>query len=257
MIFDAHIHIGQYYHIRTTPSPLLRFLDGVGVEGFAASSTSICEGNYNKVLREIRGLLRVAPERVMPVLWLLPQMFTDGGLERFLASDIEWRCLKIHPQLHPDVWRPNSEQMRLLLSLALQIQLPILIHTGLFDYCHAGLYQHIIKDFPEVKFILAHGRPANEAIRVLRKCPNAYVDTAFMATEDIVRFCQEGLSDRVLWGTDYPIPRYFYRGRNMKQYYLGLLSHLRESISTDDFIKITQQNYKEVFSAGNTATTLG
>ena len=101
MLIDSHVHIGQYYHIYTSPQDLLQLLDAVGVEQFAVSSTSICEGNYDKVLNELHELSAIARERVFSVLWIIPAMLKDGGLERFLSSSIQWRCLKIHPQLNP------------------------------------------------------------------------------------------------------------------------------------------------------------
>ena len=43
MICDSHIHVGQFRDIYTSPEELVSFLDKVGVEKFAVSSTSIWE----------------------------------------------------------------------------------------------------------------------------------------------------------------------------------------------------------------------
>ena len=54
MLFDSHIHFGQFYDLYTSSMELKRFLDSVGVERFAASSTTICEGDYDKVMDKLK-----------------------------------------------------------------------------------------------------------------------------------------------------------------------------------------------------------
>ena len=247
MICDAHIHVGQFYDIYTSPKQLVAFLDSVGIKCFAVSSTSICEGGYNKVLDEMCQLSELIGTRMVPVLWIIPNMFNDGGLDLFEKSGIVWRCLKIHPQLHPTKWELGGESMKLLLQRARIHNLPVLIHTGDYDFCHAGLYSRLAKENPDVLFVLAHGRPIDETINVMKECNNVYTDTAFMPTENIVKLCEHGLVDRTLWGTDYPIPKYYYRKKNMKRYYDSILSSLRNNTKMSDFEKITSTNFCKLF----------
>lgn len=260
MIFDAHVHIGQFYLRYTRPANLLRFLDSVGVEGCAVSNTTMCEATwgerrarhtYGIVLYDMEELCSLATGRVRPVLWLVPQMFDDGGLQRFMDSGIDWRCLKIHTQLNREGWLPEGENMQRLTDLARSINLPILIHTAYDDTCNAAFYKDYILRHPDIKVVLAHGRPTAEAIDVLQTCPNAYIDTAFMPTEDVARCCEAGLADRVLFGTDYPIPRHFFEQQNMevdmKEYYKGLLSSLADVLSPSDFEAVTSKNHTKIY----------
>lgn len=58
-------------------------LTKVGVGKFAVSSSSICEEDYDKVIKEIKGLVVLAPERVVPVMWeilkfVARQVFGEG-----------------------------------------------------------------------------------------------------------------------------------------------------------------------------------
>ena len=248
MICDAHIHVGQFYDIYTSPNNLVAFLDDVGVDRFAVSSTTICEGNYEKVLKELKQLHNLTFDRMSPVLWILPQMFDDGGVEMFLNSGLVWKCLKIHPQLHPTGWRARGKNMKKLLLLAKTLDLPVLIHTSDFDCCHAGLYLSLAKNHPEIRFILAHGRPIDETINVMKACGNVYADSAFMPIENVVTLCNAGLTDRVLWGTDYPIPKYYYRGKRMRKYYDSLISSLRDKVSESAFEEITNSNFISIFN---------
>lgn len=247
MICDAHIHVGQFYDIYTSPKQLVGFLDNVEINCFAASSTSICEGDYDKVLNEMCQLVKLSGTRIAPVLWIIPNMFKDGGLSAFIKSGLPWRCLKIHPQLHPYEWELEGDNMKMLLKLARTKKMPILIHTGEFDFCHAGLYSQLAKNNPDVLFILAHGRPIEETVNVIKECENVYTDTAFMPIDNIVKLCKSGLADRILWGTDYPIPKYFYRRKNMKSYYDSLVSSLKKNTNAPDFDKITNTNFNKLF----------
>lgn len=76
---------------------------------------------------------------------------------------------------------------------------------------------------------------------------NVWTDTAFMPINNVVRLCDEKLSDRVLWGTDYPIPKFFFKDLDMKTYYQDLLLELHNSLSESDYEKITKNNFQKLF----------
>ena len=247
MLFDAHTHVGQFYDLYTSPSELKHFLDSVGVERFATSSTTICAGDYEKVMDEIKELVAICDNRFLPVLWITPPMLKDGGLFKMMDSGISWQCLKIHPQLHPMAWQGDSHEMKWVVSMASVLQMPLLIHTGEMPGCQPLLFEETISEFSNVTFILAHGRPIGETIELMKKYPNVWTDTAFMLTEQICQLCNEKLSDRVLWGTDYPISKFYYPNTDMKTYYLDLVQKLKDSICHEDFELITQRNFERLF----------
>ena len=246
-INDFHIHVGQFYNIYTSPTELYEYLDSVGVNRFAVSSTTICIGNYSHVLEEIRALRDLCGCHFLPVFWIIPQMLEDGGLKMFLESDIQWRCLKIHPQLHPKVWINGSRKMKYVAQLAKDMRLPLLIHTGEMPGCNPSLFEKTIATNPEVTFILAHGRPIEETIRLMKQYPNALTDTAFMPTKNIKLLCDNNLSSRVLWGTDYPIPKYHFPDADMNAYYLDLVNQLKNTVDKVDFEMIMHGNFERIF----------
>lgn len=246
-LFDAHIHLGQFYNQYTSPLELRTFLDSVKVDYFAASSTTTCDCNYAKIIDEITELKKLCGDRLFPILWVLPQMLKDGGLDLFLNSGIHWCCLKIHPQLHPTAWLDESQELQKVASLAGAMQVPLLIHTGEMEGCYPSLYEKAFRDYPNVVFILAHGRPIEETIEMMKKYSNVWTDTAFMPTENIVKLCEKQLTNRVLWGTDYPVPIYYYPDMDMKEYYNNLVKQLNDSVSYCDFEKITNTNFKKLF----------
>ena len=245
---DSHIHVGQYNDLYTSPSELKVFLDSVGVESFAVSSTTICNVDYRKVISELKSLETLCGDRMSPVLWIIPSMLTDGGAEMFIESGLVWKCIKIHPQLNPEIWMKNGTEMQTVISIASAMQLPLLIHTGNWQGCHPSQYSQVVEKHPNVVFILAHGRHFDETITMMKQYPNVWVDTAFMPIEHVRLLCDEGLADRILWGTDYPIPKYFYSKRDMPEYYLDLVDQLRNMVSNEDFEKITRVNFYRFFS---------
>lgn len=248
-MFDSHIHIGQFNDLFTSPETLADFLDSVGVDRFAVSSTSTCERNYDKVLLEMRELISLCGERVLPVLWVLPEMFNNDIINFYLDSGICWRMLKIHPQTSPiGSWKTDSTNTNQLISLARNLNLPILIHTGEINGCYPEQFNDIILANPDINFVLAHGRPLIQIMVIMESCPNCWCDTAFMPTENIVKLCEMGLSDRVLWGTDYPITKYYYPDIDQVSYYRNLVCRLKSLIPKTDFQKITHINAESLFS---------
>jgi len=81
----------------------------------------------------------------------------------------------------------------------------------------------------------------------MKKHSNVWTDTAFMPIENIAKLCDEKLSNRILWGTDYPIPKYYYPDMDMRTYYTDLVQQLKDSTSQEDFEAITRQNFERLF----------
>ena len=244
-IHDAHIHVGQFREIYETPEELVATLTKVGVERFAVSSSTICEEDYDKVIREIKGLVTLAPDRVVPVMWITPLSLRNGGKDKLLDSGINWKCVKIHPWISLGGWDDGSANREEAISIARELGVPLLIHTGETDGSNPLCFERSVETHKDVTFILAHGRPVSEAIEVMRKHENAWADTAFMPIENIAKLCQEGLSDRVMWGSDYPITKYYYPDVDTKTYYHDLIQKLKDAVSQEDFEKVTYKNFEK------------
>ncbi len=240
---DYHTHIGQFYNIYTSPSELLRIMDTAGVERFATSSTSICEGDYNKTLAEMRELWNLSGDRLLPVLWIIPPMLKDKGLQLFLDSEISWAMLKIHPQLNPTSWGVDGYGLNKVLGLAKEMHLPLLIHTGECQGCYPHLFESAIMRNPDVIFILAHGRPLDETINLLQCYPNVLTDTAFMPLENVAKLCLSGLANRILWGTDIPIPKYYDPAENLVNYCRERLKKMRQMLNCNDYKTIITNSF--------------
>lgn len=56
--------------------------------------------------------------------------------------------------------------------------------------------------------VLAHARPLDEAMAVMRRHPHVLCDSAFVPSENIASLVQAGFGGRMLFGTDFPITHY-------------------------------------------------
>jgi predicted TIM-barrel fold metal-dependent hydrolase len=246
MIIDTHIHVGPFNNAYFSAVDIHNLMHSVGVDYYAVSSMSQCEHDYEKVLDEIAQLIELSGDKVLPVMWITPDAL-DGNIAWYLESDIKWRMLKIHPFLDKTAWSPDGELFAEVIDIARELKLPLLIHTGDDACCSSALYARAIESNEDVCFILAHGRPLEDAIRVVNNTQNAYLDTAFMPIEQIKECVDSGISKRVLWGTDMCIPKYYRPELNLEEYYLSKLRDLQHVCTAAQFEAITYGNAKRLF----------
>lgn len=204
MLFDSHVHFGQYFDDYYTPPRILRTLSLSGITHFAYSSTSAVVTDDPAFMRDERAAMwELSNGKAYPFLWVTHSMLSKSkDLSLYLEDDV--RGFKVHGV--SESWPPNGKGLARIFELAEERKLPVLLHTGERDSCFAGMYEGICKRFESVPVILAHGRPIGETARVLENCPNAFVDTAFMPHRDLVELLKRGFFDRILFGTDTPIP---------------------------------------------------
>lgn len=246
MLIDSHIHIGQFWNCYYSPELVSKLLHNVGVIAYAVSSTTICSHNYQKVITELEKLIMLDGERVLPIMWITPDSL-KGNIAWFLESNIPWRCLKIHPYLHPNDWKPDGEQIQEVIDIARELSLPLLIHTGNESYCCASRFEELYQQHPDIRFILAHGRPNNEAICLAKQYDNVFVDSAFMPIHEMKMFIDNDISHKLLWGTDMCIPQYFYPDVDLKTYYQSKLNKFRFICNEADYNNITYRNAAKIF----------
>ena len=245
MLIDTHIHVGQFNDLYFAPSFIHELMEQLNVAYYAVSSTTQCEENYPKVLSEMKELIRMDGEKVIPVMWVTPDALC-GNVAWYLESDIKWRMIKIHPFLSPTAWKPSGTLIEEVLEIARGLHLPLLIHTGNDPSCNSGQFAPVISSNPDLTFILAHGRPKQEALLMAGKYPNVYIDTAFMPIEDIMEFIDIGLSYKLLWGSDLCIHQYFDRNLDVVKYYNRQLEKLKAYCSDEQYQQITHLNAQKI-----------
>lgn len=246
VIADAHVHVGQFYEKYYAPGLIVELMTECGVSKYLVSSTSTCEGDYNKVIDEFHTLLQMDPERVLPCLWLTEPGLNKGILRKLLSAGIAWKCIKIHPALNISEFRPGSKAINDIFSLCRQLSVPLLIHTGEDAFDSSSLYENEFELYDDVTVILAHGRPIDEAIRMAQKFRNIYIDTAFMPATGIARIHKAGLIHKLIWGSDLCIPAYFDKRFDSSEFYKKFPQKLLKIMSRDEVAALLYHNFRKI-----------
>ena len=240
-MFDIHIHTGHFKDgLYFSQEEVAQGMKALNIERYYFSSTSTGSIPFREVRYQIEKLVSISEGRAIPFLWVSPDMLMDSpDLSAYFFRD--FAGIKIHG--YHQNWDPNGKPLQRILAIARDKNLPVMFHTGGCERSDAGVYMNICREFPDVKIILAHGRPIDECINVMNECPNVFADTAFMSSENIVKLRDEGLISRVLWGSDFPIMRYFFR-IPAEDYYRNNIEEARNALGEEDFLRITQDNFK-------------
>jgi len=256
-VFDCHIHVQPWEQmhpgVRQTmtarrrdlaeiqqalddPSALLSLMDREGVERAAL---------INYVAPEVMGFTSAAntwisryvtghEDRLVAVGSVHPRHTGDaGGETRRLFEDLGIRMLKIHPphQLFAaNAYLTGLEGLAEIYGAAERLSRPVMIHTGtsIFPgarnrYADPMAVDDVAVDFPKLPIILAHaGRPLymKTAVFLARRHPNVRLDLSGIPPKSLLQYLPrlEDLSDKCLWGTDYPSPGIASMRRNVEDF---------------------------------------
>lgn len=239
-MIDNHVHIGWYSDGYHYPLDIWHAEQDAGIDDIVVSSTTTCAELYKLVVREMYELIKVGGSNIHPLLWVTPRMMKTWGIRYMLHSKIRWQGIKMHWGAHRE-WFYNEKLVKDVLKLARSKKLPILLHTGGAKECDAIVFKRICRDNEDITFILAHGRPIEQAIEVLKSCPNSYVDTAFMPQSSVVRLVEERLYDKIIFGTDVPVNAIYNNVETTSEYIKSCLKQLSEVLNHDQFISVTNR----------------
>ena len=237
--------MGQYFDDYYTPPRILRTLALAGVSHFAYSSTStVITDDAEFLLEERIAMHELSNGKAKPILWVTHDMLKHSrDLSLYMNESGGKICgLKVHGV--SELWEPFGKDLKRVFDIAQERGIFVMLHTGEHEGCEAGIYKRICKTFSEVPVVLAHGRPILQTIEMLQDCLNTFVDTSFMPHEHLQKLLTEGFADRILFGTDSPIP-----GRHLKS---SLPRHLRariaksKQIAGKDWNKISWLNARKL-----------
>ncbi len=120
-------------------------------------------------------------------------------------------------KLHPDFQHFNIDDPAAYpIYEAAEGRLPVLIHMGdnRYDYSKPFRLLNVTKQFPKLKVIAAHLGGYRcwdeaESLKGYLGNPNIYIDTCsaiqFISRDESLKIIHEHGTDRVFWGTDFPM----------------------------------------------------
>lgn len=256
-VFDVHVHVQPWEQMHagtravmagnrpdlpeiqkalSDPEELLRLMDREGVEraaliNYVAPEVMGFTAEANDwVSRYVRG----REDRLSAVGSVHPLHAADAGAEtRRLFESLGIRMLKIHPPhqvFAANAYRDGLAGLGAVYGEAEKAGRPVMIHTGtsIFPgarnrYADPMAVDDVAVDFPKLKIVLAHaGRPLymDTAVFLLRRHPNVRADLSGIPPRKLLEYLPrlEELSDRCLWGTDYPSPGVASMRRNIDDF---------------------------------------
>lgn len=231
---DNHVHIGWYTNGYHTPLEVWQAEKDAGIDDVVVSSTSTCAELYKLAVHEIKELIKFGGQHVHPILWITPRMMKTWGISYMIHSRIKWEGVKMHWQAHRE-WYYNRKLLHNALEVARRMNVPVLFHTGEFKECRAGIFTDVCKQYSDLTFVLAHGRPLDETENVLIECPNVYVDTAFMPATHVKYLADAGFCNRILFGTDVPINLQYNKELGCTEYINEQINALKNELQPSQF----------------------
>jgi predicted TIM-barrel fold metal-dependent hydrolase len=206
---------------------LVREMDAAGID-----KAIVLVVDFGLAFPESSSTLDAAHDEVLAVVSASNRFIPFAGVDpRRGQAGVDWferavkrgfAGLKLYP---PCGFSPSDPQLDPYYEICAAYNLPVLTHTGPtssvlpFRYAHPLEVDEAACRFPKVNFILAHGAVMWEdvAARLAEHRPNVYLDLSGFQSElqdnhldEILKsHLRRRLSGRILFGTDWPMHRFF------------------------------------------------
>ncbi|MDJ0270159.1 MAG: amidohydrolase family protein [Aigarchaeota archaeon] len=222
-------HLEKYFRakvVERTLEDMLRDYSETGVEKLVllpidASKVTGEPGDTNDAFAKLQ---EMNPERIISFATVDP--LSPRGAVREIeraVKDLGLRGLKLHPQIQ--CFYPDDERAYPLYEACEDLGIPVLFHTGItgvgagmdggygikLDYGRPIYLDKVAADFPRLKIVMAHfGWPWHEeALAIALHKANVFIDLSAWAPkyipEIVIKYADTLLSDKMLFGTDYPM----------------------------------------------------
>ncbi len=152
------------------------------------------------------------PDRFAGCFVYNPRCGTAHGVEelRFHVKEYGFKMVQLQANMHN--YRPDRalDWLRPCMRVCDELGLLVKLHTGDGPYSIPTEWYPLIREFPNVNFILAHfgvqtgGVYVFEPFRMAMDTPNVYVETCWCLQSRIVEFTKELPPHKVLYGSDTP-----------------------------------------------------
>lgn len=241
-IIDSHLHIGNISDtIIVTPTDVKTFLTSMGVDDGLVIPVALRGGCDDWKKHSI--LYEEAIELGFhTALYVNPTMLDlSKDLSQFLIYPV--KALKIHP----DAVAFSERHIEQVCHIAERNSIPLLIHTGFDKTCHCERFRPFIQNHPKLIFVFCHARPSEEAFPMMREFPNLWIDTAFLSFKELLFNISKDVEDRILFGTDFPVNRWFPHLGEEHKWYANQISQIRCTLNKTVAQKIFHDNYCRLY----------
>lgn len=152
------------------------------------------------------------PDRLLGCFVYNPRYGTTNGAEEIerYAKEFDFKMVQLQANMH--AYRPDRalDWLRPALKKCADLGLMVKVHTGDGPYSIPTEFYPIIREFPEVNFILAHfgvqtgGVYVFEPMQMALDTPSVYVESGWCLQSRIVEFAKVLPKHKILFGSDTP-----------------------------------------------------
>lgn len=244
--FDHHVHCGQYESAYFQPAYVIQALHVNGIKRiWLSSSTSnivwLNKDEKHMLIKHVEDELKEAMAvgrdenvEVLPLYWVVPQRHHEGESIADVMNAFPYCGFKIHPRMKGwEKYEPEIESLLFdICEYAESYRLPVLIHTGVDVIDSPDRFENLFSKYSTVTFTLAHCRKTDTIIRLFSQYSNVNGDCAFCPEESIKEINNAGYSERMHFGTDFPITFWYEKSpENRTVTYKELSEHYRKLLT--------------------------
>ncbi len=202
-LIDFHVHLGRWAGLRIIvhePDEIVRRAQALGLDGIVTNG--VIDPDLTASNNLVGDLVRRYPGYVHGLAVTNPYQHHMADEVRRCFDDLGLRGVKLH-SLHESPQSPQpllayQGEWEALFRFVSDHRAPVLFH-GIVT-------EEMIRDWPDVPFVMAHGVGSVAQMIRLSRYPNFHVDTA--STQNpafaVTRAAALVGADRVVWGTDAP-----------------------------------------------------
>lgn len=217
-IIDAHCHLSYWSTLKECEENLLssakKYKINYSLISFCAFEFADENDNRTRLVQQIIGFNKAAefvrkyPKQYGMLCWIRPHTETNlKEVENFIINN---RSIIYGLKIHPYASRIKLTDPLLVpyFKLAEKFNLPILVHTATDKYSKIKYLAEVAKEWPHLNFIAAHAELLSnhkECMKYMLMYKNIFCDTAWVDIQTAMEFIKNGLSDRIIFGTDNPI----------------------------------------------------
>lgn len=228
-------HLGNYYkmemHCDGTFGDLTKRAKNAGVDKIVVHATALKPGHVEHVNDNAASHIS---KDVLAFGTLHPDYEGDFEKEIKRIKEMGLKGIKLHPDFQ--MFNIDDKKMYPVYEILREEKLPILFHTGDANtqYSSPKRLSNVLRDFPGIIVIGAHlgGYAQWEEARDELYGKDLYIDTSschrFLTHSKIRELIRMHDTDKVLFGTDYPIETFEYCIEN--HFKLGLTDEENEKI---------------------------
>jgi uncharacterized protein len=208
-IIDVHAHLGQdeVFEVDLGRDELMAVQQANGVaRTIVQPGATLTLESARQQHDDIAALSRDLPDRFLGMACLSPRLPADayrGEVQRCIR-ELEFVGVKLHTLAHAT--SPISKAGRLVFETAAELDVPVMIHTGVgLPWGAPSLIIPAARDFPSVRIVMAHSGGqmfAVEALVAAQVCPNIWLETTWLPGATIRNFVRTIGPERVLFGSD-------------------------------------------------------